>query len=310
MVPDRAGSCSPAPVALGTCDYVLPRCALCGKSAWSQRLSGTQLRRCGSCGTLLNDRSASRADEEGRYTDGQAAATFEPERTAEALVRSLLPLLGELRLADRAVLDVGCGRGEFLESMRNAGWRVAGVEIDPVSAADCAQKGLDVTVGSIFDTGLPGGPWGVMTFWDVLDHLEDPMAALGLALQELAPGGLLVVRGRNGAVHGPLKRLFTRMKPITARCGLPDVSVVHRWGFSAQGWTSLVTQAGFKALRLHAAAMTPVDRYGSMGPRQASSSVKRLAGGVLSAVYRASGGRIYPFPSVLITAQKPPASIG
>lgn len=48
------------------------------------------------------------------------------------------------------VLDLGCGRGEFLEVMKEAGVRARGVELDPELAAVCRAKGLDVAAADLF----------------------------------------------------------------------------------------------------------------------------------------------------------------
>jgi len=253
---------------------------------------------------MLNDRSSSRAVEETLYTDGAAAAMREPLQVAGSQFRTLLQVIPELELTGRSLLDIGCGQGGFLAVADEQGWKVGGLEIDPVSAAACRQRGFDVAVGSIFDTPLPRGPWSVITFWDVLDHLDDPARALEMAYQELIPGGVVVVRGRNAAFHAPLKQAFARSQRVAAACRIPDISVVHRWGISPEGWRRLAAQAGFKAVRLHPAAMTPGDRYGSMGPGQVGSAMKRMMGGALDTAHRVSLGKVYPFPSVLLSGRK------
>jgi SAM-dependent methyltransferase len=253
---------------------------------------------------VFNDRSASRSIEERFYQDGAAALTRQAEAVADSQLRTLQRMLGPGEPADRSVLDIGCGRGEFLSAARAQGWRVAGTEIDPASAAACCERGLEVTVGSLFDTPLPVGPWSVITLWDVLDHLENPAAALQIAVKELAPGGLLLVRGRNGLFHVRMKLAYARMRPLFSRLGIRDLAVVHRWGITPHGWTELLRTAGLNFIRPQHAAPTPGDRYGSLGTSKLADVLKSGMSCTLGGVHRLSAGRIYPYPSVLISARR------
>jgi O-antigen chain-terminating methyltransferase len=52
--------------------------------------------------------------------------------------------------ACRNVLDIGCGRGEFLEMMRAAGIPAKGIDLDPESVAICRHKALDAEAADLF----------------------------------------------------------------------------------------------------------------------------------------------------------------
>jgi O-antigen chain-terminating methyltransferase len=52
--------------------------------------------------------------------------------------------------ACRNVLDIGCGRGEFLEMMQAAGIPAKGIDLDPESVATCRHKTLDAEVADLF----------------------------------------------------------------------------------------------------------------------------------------------------------------
>ena len=52
--------------------------------------------------------------------------------------------------ACRNVLDIGCGRGEFLEMMNAAGIPAKGIDLDPESVATCRHKTLDAQVADLF----------------------------------------------------------------------------------------------------------------------------------------------------------------
>jgi 2-polyprenyl-3-methyl-5-hydroxy-6-metoxy-1,4-benzoquinol methylase len=57
------------------------------------------------------------------------------------------------------VLDIGCGRGEFLDVMRAAGVRARGIDLDEESIGVCRQKGLDAEAADLF-AYLPAQPDG------------------------------------------------------------------------------------------------------------------------------------------------------
>jgi SAM-dependent methyltransferase len=94
-----------------------------------------------------------------------------------------------------ALLDVGCGTGDFLAAMRDyPGWQVRGLEPSP-DAAERARRsyGLSVDTGSLEAAPYPPGSYDVITMWDVLEHVPQPRAALPQLAAILRSGGLLVV---------------------------------------------------------------------------------------------------------------------
>src|ERR1039457_4504849 len=52
--------------------------------------------------------------------------------------------------ACRNVLDIECGRGEFLETMQASGIPAKGIDLDPESVATCRHKTLDAEVADLF----------------------------------------------------------------------------------------------------------------------------------------------------------------
>lgn len=287
----------------------LPACPVCGGHTWSPPRAPTRLRWCSSCGVVWNDRSPSREAEESRYEDYSHQPGSEWLETEgwkvgcsqwEWVRREFCqPDPG----AERAVLDIGCGHGAFLRRAREDGVRVAGVELDPQGVAACRAAGLDVRAGSLFDTGVPDGPWDLVTFWDVLEHLDDPAAALRQVAPVVKPGGAVVVRGRNARLHAPFKVACQRARSTASALRMPDLSCVHRWGFGPDHYRVLLLAAGFQGLELYPGLPTPGDRSRTLGTRGARvvKGAIEVVGMTLSGL---SIGRLYPFPSVLISARK------
>jgi len=122
--------------------------------------------------------------------------TSGPEDVGEvpAIVRGWIP--------DGArVLDVGCGTGSLtLRYMEGKNCRLLGVEPDAERAAVARSRGLDVVTGLMDEALLEKhGPFDLIIFSDVLEHVPAPASLLLLAKTGLAPGGVIVASVPNVA---------------------------------------------------------------------------------------------------------------
>lgn len=99
------------------------------------------------------------------------------------------------------VLDAGCGRGEFLELLREAGIPACGVDLDAEMAACAREKGLEVAVGDLAAhlAGLPDGSLGGIFAAQVVEHMTtaELVSFVRLAHAKLAPGGVFVAETIN-----------------------------------------------------------------------------------------------------------------
>jgi SAM-dependent methyltransferase len=101
----------------------------------------------------------------------------------------------------QAVVDLGCGRGEFLALLRDAGVNARGVDTDPAMVQRCREKGLEVSLddaesflGSLLDATLDG-----IFVAQVIEHLESQslIHLVELSAAKLEPGGVLVLESPN-----------------------------------------------------------------------------------------------------------------
>lgn len=93
-----------------------------------------------------------------------------------------------------AILDIGCGTGFFLEKARER-YATAGLDLSELAVQYCAERGLsDVHQGTASDLArVSDRKYDGIFFLDVLEHLDEPAAALREARALLAGGGLLFV---------------------------------------------------------------------------------------------------------------------
>ncbi|MCF8095627.1 MAG: methyltransferase domain-containing protein [Desulfobacteraceae bacterium] len=93
--------------------------------------------------------------------------------------------------AGARLLDVGFGSGAFLEAAQSMGWKVAGVDPDPVSVESAVKRGLDVRHGGIEAYADMPGCFDVVTMSHVIEHVHDPYDTLQTIYRLLKPGGFL-----------------------------------------------------------------------------------------------------------------------
>lgn len=94
---------------------------------------------------------------------------------------------------DNLLVDVGCGRGDFLGRMKTLGWNVLGIEPDPVSAALAESRGIPVFRGTLNEAALPDSTADELSLNHVLEHVHDPLKLLRECYRVLRPGGRLVL---------------------------------------------------------------------------------------------------------------------
>jgi SAM-dependent methyltransferase len=128
--------------------------------------------------------------------------------------------LDDLRSA-APVLDIGCGRGELLGLLREAGVEARGIDADADMAAYARGEGLDVEQADLVEYlgRTPDGSLGGIFMGQVVEHLPGPTLAqsLGLAAAKLRPGGVLIAETINPLSPIALRNYFadlTHAQPL------------------------------------------------------------------------------------------------
>jgi 2-polyprenyl-3-methyl-5-hydroxy-6-metoxy-1,4-benzoquinol methylase len=106
------------------------------------------------------------------------------------------------------LLDIGCGLGVFLERAAAVGWDVYGCDTSAAWVAHaqaataqdrvvCAEPTVDIFGAMRFD---------LITLWDVIEHIYDPVSMLRVVRELLAPGGEVFLRTPNARYVVPVYR--------------------------------------------------------------------------------------------------------
>lgn len=95
------------------------------------------------------------------------------------------------------LLDIGCGGGKFLLSMKKLGWESEGVEFNQSACETCRQLGLKVFHGELAETGIADESFHVVTARHVIEHIPEPLSFVAEIFRILKPGGLMVLKTPN-----------------------------------------------------------------------------------------------------------------
>jgi SAM-dependent methyltransferase len=236
---------------------------------------------CVECGTIQQPLLPAGDELHDLYRDMSDDAYLGEEAGRRATARHLLDLIAA-QVGSGRLLDVGCGHGLLLDEARTRGYETVGLELSRSAARHAREElGLDVREAPLEDFADDDG-FDVVVLADVLEHLDDPVAAVDRCAGLLRPGGVLCVvtpdpssatariAGRRwwGFVpaHACLLPRATLRELLAAR-GLvisTDVALVR--SFSARRWASgLAERLG--------PARAPLERVADALPDGASLSL-------------------------------------
>ena len=146
--------------------------------------------------------------------------------------------------ASSDVLDIGCGRGEFLEVLREHGISARGVDINETMVGICRRQGLDVVTADAlaYVSDVPDGSLGGIFAAQVVEHFEPQylIQLIETAFGKLRPGAPIVMETINPACwfafFNSYIRDFTHVRPIhpdtlkylLIACGFQRVDLTFR----------------------------------------------------------------------------------
>ena len=115
--------------------------------------------------------------------------------------------INKLRKKDLPILDMGCGDGQFLAYLKDAGYSdLTGIEPEAGRAANARLRGLKVLEG--LDALDGGGQFSIIFLWHVMEHVPAPVTLLRRLIEHLERNGALIVSVPNHA--SAQTRLFGR----------------------------------------------------------------------------------------------------
>jgi len=205
-------------------------------------------------------------------TPWYSSARFEEEFRGgrEALMERYADLAERLRHSG-PVLDIGCGRGEFLELMAANGVEAWGVDLDAELVKVATDRGLNVSQADGLRTleGLDDASLGALVLIQVVEHLsaQDVVDLVALAAAKVRPGGQVCVETVNPQSLYVFARAFW-------------IDPTHHHPVHPAYLTFLFREAGFSAVDIDWRSPPPADEVleESSGdvPEVVDANVRRL----------------------------------
>ena len=224
------------------------RCGLCGEDSSRPFLTSCGIRqgcdreyklvRCGTCGLVFLNPRPTKTSILDYYSENDAEKAHDKPRLYEKFYfnffrRIPLPRRGTL-------LDVGCGSGRYIYTLREKGWDVKGIDI---AYTDYGKKalGLDIYEGDFLKAGFSSESFDAVTFWWTLEHMYEPLSMLKESCRILKKDGVLIIGVPN--IDSLEAGIFGRH---WFHLFLPK----HLYQFSPVTLRRILAEAGFKRVKI------------------------------------------------------------
>ena len=282
-------------------------CPLCRSRALTP-VFHPPLVRCDACGLVFRSREGAqervREEFEVIYRKPGGEQWIQDRRSLlyQEFLARYRPVPGRNRL-----LDVGCGSGQFLRLARAQGWEVMGTEIAETAVRAAQAADLPVHLGSLTTLDLPESSCDVITLWNVLDFIPDPVEQVRAAQRILAPGGLLVARVGNLTFQSAVYRASRLLKRWPRLAALfAKQFFVSQVGFNARTLRHALERAGFERIEITNGRPSYGDPYRTLsrGGDRALRAVKWSVYGLAWLIAACSAERVLWGSSLLATAVK------
>ena len=191
------------PSAKATEQKACPACFAALKDpAVELRVFGVPYVRCGQCGHVVVGKRPDPAALERVFAESETHSSAYIDRAAiETRMQQIIGPKVEWAVehykkrrgrAPARVLDVGAGGGHFLAGARHGGMQVEGFETSRASRA-FAKEAFSLDLRADDFLAAKAGPADLVTFWGLLEYIQEPRKFLAAARRAVAPDGMLIV---------------------------------------------------------------------------------------------------------------------
>lgn len=275
-------------------------CALCGARDASPLFekAGWSFVACRVCGLVSLDPlptpAALAAHHETSYRDGGYAGFAAADAVRTAIAEDRLARLRSMASPGRW-LDVGCSTGAFVAVASAAGLAAEGLEVSSVAVAAAQARGLTVRQGAVEDF-TPADPLAVVTAFDVIEHLPDPVAFARRVRPWLQRAGLLAMT---------LPNLASVAARVMGRHWFYYAAPDHVHYFTPTTIRRLLGDAGFVDVTVHPATKPLTLDYATEQLIRMTPVLAPLARALRAVTPRPLGRRLWPLPigEMLVTAR-------
>jgi len=238
-------------------------CPVCASGEWRKRyrIEGWTIEECEACGFAYIDPMPVREDRPGCYSEEKVVDRNTKEKNPlQKLSRFFKRLFSKAANRDKGtifynklcsslqpgskVLDIGCGDGSFICKAKGD-FVCTGIEISGYLASLAGKRpGIRIIIGDFLETDFKDERYDCVTMISILEHLDDPLAAVKKCFGLLEARGLLLLKTVN---YGSFNRSirggsWTGFRP-------PD----HVVYFKPSNLELMLKNTGFKKINISAA---------------------------------------------------------
>jgi spore maturation protein CgeB len=227
-------------------------CVVCGgkNHSFYAVKAGYKVWKCGSCGTLFLFPLPKTSETKSVYSkeyfagakEGFGYVDYDADKDAmrsvfERYLRDFERILGK----PGRLLDIGAATGYFMKVAEGRGWKSHGVEISSYAAELGRSRGLDIETGTIHDTNFGKESFDLVTMWDVVEHVPDPILDIYKACSLLRQGGLLAINTPDSGSR------FAKFRGSRWHLLVPPEHIFY---FNRDGLITILGKSGFEILEV------------------------------------------------------------
>ncbi len=141
----------------------------------------------------------------------------------------------------QSLLDVGCGVGIFLQNVKKIGWNAIGVDMSKTAVEYARSCGLDVRLGKIEELNFNPGSFDVITLFQTIEHIEDPLKTLKKIYSLLRKEGILMITTPSEE---------SLMARILGKFWFGYRNIEHLFFFNKQSLATMQEKVGFRKVTI------------------------------------------------------------
>lgn len=232
-------------------NQVVIKCNLCGKKKFKivHNQDESQILKCQNCDLIFRSPLPKETEIKKFYNKDKILVNkyfeglkkdYDLKNPAIKLYQNELDKLSKVMKPGR-LLDIGCAYGAFLDLARKYNWQVSGVEVSEKSSK-YAKKTFNLPIynGTLERAKFASNTYNLVTMWDLIEHLTDPLSTLKETKRILKDNGMILILTINtDSLIGKLANLSSSSKDY-----LYDKQ--HNFFFTHNTLKKMVEKAGFK----------------------------------------------------------------
>jgi len=204
--------------------------------------------KCKNCGLVyVNPRPEKKELKEFYSSKGGSGSVDHSRKSRINRFQKGLALINAFTEVKGKILDVGCSTGEFLKIARDCGWEAYGNDVDSESIRLAKERySLDVKEQDLMECNFADNYFDVVTFFDSLEHIPDPLATLQEVRRILKQNGLVLITTPN--IEGLFPKVTYILFAKTIGAWEHPTPPAHLYQFSMRTISKLLNRAGFSVV--------------------------------------------------------------